>query len=1191
MKPIESMYDLEWSSRILIEASAGTGKTYTLTALYVRLLIEKKVDVDQILVMTFTNKATSELKERIFKRLKTCLQKLESGEKATDEFVETFINNISEKDEVIQRLKAAIQNFDDSQVFTIHGFCQKILKEEALIAGTPFEFEISQQDEVLDQAAEDFWRIFMSRYSDSEAGRYYISKLLGIADSPTDLRDKLGSVFSKPYARLEGEGMDDPLEYLERILAIRSSLGELWNKENQDIKSEMISSGLGGYTENGVSRWAGSLEDFLSDSEYSKDSFKYLEKFISRNVYDPKNLNKNETRLPKHQFFEICDEYFELIQDIDKVKTTLIQEAIEGILNIREKLSINSSTITYDDLLHRVERALDHPCHGLELAERLNEKYPFALVDEFQDTDPIQYSILNSIYPTEKANTSLVMIGDPKQAIYAFRGADVHTYIKARDETSVQRYTLHRNFRSTPVFNKAVNTLFGHSEQPFIEMGIDYLDVDTGLEDLESDFLIEGNPADGMEIITKSGIDSNKDDARDFVFNQTVKKLSGLIKEANKGNVMMKGRKLEAGDIAVLVSRHKDAEEIKRRLKNVGIDSVTYSREKVFESHEARRLESVMSAVLDPYNRTAVNNALVSGFWGQNLNEIYELSIEGARRQELIEELQELAELWSADGFYPMFRKLLFSNKRITKLSRFSNSERILTNLCQLADICEKARKEGKLDSHALHSWFLNEMADPDKDEEKTLLLESDQNLVKISTIHNSKGLEFPVVFCPTLWDVRNGNNKPLLTEYHTQNGDPVIRYDQQESEEKERTTGLSRIEETAEEVRKYYVAITRAKYLCVIPWVNHDASLRSGVSTSLMDSHSAREIIKDKAKLEEGSDFSDQTILQIFKKLADQSGGAITLTITEAKESQEELMSDPVNNTHELTFASYNGRSALDVQRRIESFSSLISHGGAEPGEPDYDQVMESYVSAINQQEDIILEKNIFTFPRGATAGTAIHKLFEDQNFRFDTALDDNHESIIEKILDQYQIDRKWISVAQNMIRNVVSADVPGLNLTRVKEAEQLREMEFHFKAKQPSLKNILEIIRSEEEARQISQNQINSYLTGFIDLIVRQNGKYYIVDYKSNYLGDTLADYGREHLKEEICHASYDLQYHLYTVALVKYLKSRMKEFNYEKDFGGVAYLFVRGMRKGEDKGVWFHKPEETVIRSLTKELEVQL
>lgn len=1186
MEPIESMYDIEWSPRILIEASAGTGKTYTLTGLYIRLLIEKKLDVDQILVMTFTKKATSELKDRIFKRLKECLEGLEAGVESKDSFVKQFVSRIEEPDESIQRLKSAIQNFDDSQVFTIHGFCQKILKEEALMAGTPFDFEVVQQDEILTQAVEDFWRNFMNRYSDSEAGKYYISKLLGIADSPSGLRDQLSVIFSKPYAKLEGEGIDDPVGYLKYLLKIRSEIVEMWEAEKGTIKEELLNCDLKYYTEKNVDSRVREMQNFADDASISMDTFDQLKFFTYGYIQDPANLKSGKTGIPNHSFFEICDEYFELVQNVKKVNTTLIQEAIEEISRIKENLSINSNSITYDDLLNRVEKALT----GSEgLSETLQKKYPAALVDEFQDTDPVQYSILDSIYTSQKTDSSLVMIGDPKQAIYAFRGADVHTYIQARDEAEVKQYTLHQNFRSTPNINQAINTLFGASNRPFIEKRIEYRDVDSGQPDLGNDFSIAGDQESGVRFITKPGIDSNKDDANRFVFSETVNEISRLLQEAAIGNVLIKNRKLEAGDIAVLVSIHRHAEEVKRRLKAVGIDSVTYSREKVFESAEARRLEGVMAAVLDPYNRIAVNNALVSGFWGQNLNEIYELTVEGNQRQELIDELQELEEVWSRDGFYPMFRKLLFSNERITKIAQFSNSERILTNLYQLGDICSKAEKEGKLDPYALYSWFVDEMVDPDKDDEKTLLLESDQNLVKISTIHNSKGLEFPVVFCPTLWNVRSGNGKNLLTEFHTDDGEAVIRYDQQPGEEMDKAEFLSNLEDAAEEVRKYYVAVTRAKYLCAIPWANYGASLQSGLASSLIGPDSVGDVIRNNTKLKSNKEFTDQTFLDLFKRLEKQSGGAIELQIKE-EEGEEKRLQKKLGGSEELKSVSYKGRSILEVQRRVESFSSL-AHQHSEPGEPDYDQVMESYVSAINQDRDEVRELNIFTFPRGATAGTAIHKLFEDQNFHFDSALRDNHESIIEKVLDQYQIDLKWKSVTQHMIRDVVAADIPGLDLSKVNQQEELREMEFHFKAKQPSLENILEIIRLGGGAQQVSQNQINSYLTGFIDLIVRQNGKYYIVDYKSNYLGDSLQDYSRDHLKEEIYNASYDLQYHLYTVALVRYLKSRIPDFNYETDFGGVAYLFVRGMRKGEGNGVWFHKPDEAVILSLTNELEVQI
>lgn len=1190
MKSIDSLYDIQWNSRILIEASAGTGKTYALTALYVRLLLEKNLDVDQILVMTFTKKATAELKERIFRRLKECLYRLETEKESDDSFANQVYDRITDTGKAIIQLQAAIQNFDDSQVFTIHGFCQKILSEEALIAGTPFDFEVTQQDKLLARATEDFWRSFMDRYSHSEAGKYYITKLLEIAKSPKELRDKLEMVFRKPYAKLEGELLEGAVDHLAGILELRRRIKKVWNRESQTIKSELTQSGLSGYTKNKVNKWAENLEHFLSEAEYSNDTFKYLDKFISRNVYDLNNLKKNATRLPNHTFFELCDEYFERIKNIDTVKTTLVKDSIDEIIAIRDKLSKRSNTVTYDDLLKRVNTAVVDSEYAEMLSKVLRQKYPAALVDEFQDTDPLQYSILNSIYPGKDSNSSLVMIGDPKQAIYGFRGADIYTYIKARNETAVDGYTLQKNYRSAPAFNRSVNTLFEYSrQQPFVQDQIDYYNVKSGKGELDEEFRVDGTPACGLRIITKKGVDTNKDGANDFVFSHTVREISNLLLKSERGDVKIKNRKLEAGDIAVLVSSHKSAEEIKRLLKKAGIDSVTYSRKKVFESTEARRLKDVMAAILDPFNRFAVNNALISGFWGQNLNDIYRLVSDGNQRQHLLEDLQELNEVWERDGFYPMFRKLLFSQSRMSKLAQFYNSERILTNLHQLADISAKAEMEGKLDPHSLYSWFNNEMTDPDTDEEKTLLLESDQNLVKISTIHNSKGLEFPVVFCPTLWEVMSGKKRNLFTEYHTQDGDAVIRYDQTSDEESQRAEKKNSLENISEEVRKYYVAVTRAKYHCVIPWANHNACTESGLISSLIGTQRVKKIIQNNLKLRENTEYSDQMVLELFRELENRSKGTINVTVTDEVQSDKEYHHrSESKESSKLYYKSYTGRSKLEAQRRLESFSSLTSHGG-DPLEPEYDQMMESYITVIHKSEEITT-KSIFTFPRGATAGTAIHKLFEDRNFQFDTALADDHTPLIEKILDQFQMNRRWIPVIREMIHNVVSSDIPGLDLSRVREKEMIREMEFHFTSRQPSLENILKIIRDGDSDLEFDR-QYQSFLTGFIDLVVRQDGKYYILDYKSNYLGDSILDYKTDRLKEEIYSANYDLQYHLYTVALWKYLKSRDPEFCYESDFGGVAYLFVRGMRKGERGGIWLHKPDKQVIETLAKELEVQL
>ena len=1185
-KDLNSVFDLEWNPRIFIEASAGTGKTYTIVSILIRLLVEKKLDLDQILVMTFTKKATSELRERIFERLNECLHLLENGYSGEDAFLNEYQTQIADPEEAKARFRHAIQNFDDAQVTTIHGFCQKILKEEALLAGTPFDPEVVQQDEMLQQASEDFWRAFLDRHKDSEAGRYYIGKLLGIAKTPAELRDKLGGLFSKPYGHIEGEGINDPISCLENILDVRKKMVEIWSDEKEAITQELLNCDLSGYTEKNVTSRVQKMDQFVRDELFNQDDFDQLRFFTSDYVYDEENLKKNTTKLPSHPFFEVCNEYFFLAPDIKKVETELLLEVYEEITDRRRKLSMNSDTVTYDDLLINVRDALLDPESGTELAETLREKYPFALVDEFQDTDPVQYSIFNSIYPEKASNIGLFMIGDPKQAIYGFRGADVYTYFKALKESSGRFYTLKNNYRSSPALIEAVNELFEWSDKPFIEDAIGFFRSDPGNPDKAGDLLIDGKPPAPMKITAREGIQTRKDLSKEFALDQTVTQIAGLLEKAERGEVTLKGQKLNASDIAVLVSQHNDAELVKQKLKSVGVDAVTYSREKVFESFEALRLQLVMKAVLEPLNRKAVNSALLSGFFGYSLGQVYEWGGDEKKWQALAEELQNLNELWLQDGFYPMFRSLLYNDNRLLNFARLKNSERILTNLFQLADICEKAEQEGKLDPFALYSWFTKEMGNPDKDEEKTLLLESDQNLVKISTIHNSKGLEFPVVFCPVLWEGMN-KKKRLLEEYHhPESQNLIINIEQQESERRTIAKQHNLMESVAEEVRKAYVAITRASSYCSVIWDTHDASHLSGLGALLIGKQKFKEAIdKNYKKVKENSLLTDQHFLDIFRELKKNYPDLFDLTIDDRFDRRFEKVDWNDSAAGKLNFKPYNGRMNLPVQQRMESFSSLTGHK-AEPGEPDYDQIMEAYAELLQQEDQSRQKLDIFHFPRGATAGTAIHKIFEHDSFDFTNASTGDFSGLIEEILDQYRFDRKWMPVLQKMIRDVAGANYQGFELARIQREDQLREMEFHFPTAEVQLTGLLEIIRRSGAAAQ-RDNNLRGFMAGFIDLIIRDNNKFYIIDYKSNHLGNSLGDYSPEKLESEIKAAHYDLQYHLYIVALVKFLRKRIQRFSYEDHFGGVAYLFVRGMREGSDNGIWFHKPEKEIIQNLEHHL----
>ena len=1181
-RELESAFDLEWSPRLVIEASAGTGKTYTIVGLFVRLLLEKKLTVDQILVMTFTKKATAELRGRIYERLRECLSVLR-GEESTDPFLMEFHNWFKENDLDIQHLEQAVQDFDENQVYTIHGFCQKVLNEMALQAGTPFEMEISKQDEILQHAYEDFWRSFMNRHSGTEAGRYYISKLLDIADTPDDLRDELKTLFQKPYAELEGETLEDPINYLGNLLSIRKRIVDMWREDEKEILDILYNCDVSRYQTHLDSR-LDKFRTWMNDDSYSIDEPHDIEKYTSTYLYDEDNLKKNGSPTPKHPIFDLFTEYSVAVSEIGQIETTLIHKAFVDVQLRRDQLLNESNTISYNDLLTSVEEALTAGNQqSREFAKTLLNKYPYALVDEFQDTDPIQYSIFDSIYPETGSESGLIMVGDPKQAIYGFRGADVYTYFKARSVPGNRVYKLDQNFRSSDRLIKGVNRLFSEGETPFLEESIHFYESRTGKPEKENRYIEEGKIPVPLTFVTREGVTSKKPDSKEFVINQTVKEIADLLERAEQGDATLDGRKLETGDIAVLVNSHRDAEDIKQKLKEVGIGAVTYSNKKVFETFEAQRLKLLMEAVLDPYHTGKLNGALLTGFWGTDLKELHDLKEDSSSRDQIVEELQEYGEQWEKFGFYSMFRKLLLTNDGVDELAGMANAERIFTNLYQLAEICSGAELEFGFEPRRLLHWFEKQMADPDQDDEKTLLLESDQNLVTISTIHNSKGLQFPVVFCPTLWEGRT-NKKETLYEYHPEGeNELVINIDQEDNEQRTDAQRRGRFEAVAEEVRKMYVALTRAEYKCYVMWDHHTDSNYSGLGSLLLGKELMMEALDDKnIKFKEGGELTGETVLEKLRELQKQSPESIDLKTVEDGSPRENPVQLSGMEGDSLSPRVYNGREQLPVYHAQHSFSSLM-HRSKSSDERDYDQYsIESYLEKIAPKPKRSGSRTIFDFPKGADAGTAIHHLFEHEKVDFSTVLENSHREWIEEFLEGYPYEKEWAPVLETMLKDVTGSEIGDLQLSAAVPDDELREMEFTFAASEPSGEELIQVIRGDDHDRKVYQPAAQ-FLTGFIDLIVRQNDTYYILDYKSNYLGDSTDDYSQDRLKEEIEGAGYDLQYHLYTVALVKYLRNTIPDFDYEKNFGGAAYLFVRGMEKGSSRGVWFDKPNFEVIRKL--------
>lgn len=1183
MKDIpQNIFDIKLSRRLLIEASAGTGKTYTLVALFIRLLIQEKVKPEEVLVVTFTRMATKELKERILDRLREVMKAIESDEETDNAFLNNLKQVCKSDPGTIDRVRHAIRDFDEIQVHTIHGFCQKVLKEEALLAGTPVDIELSQDTDHERIAAESYWRRFIHDNSGSEAGHYTIQKLHCIAKTPDLLLEAIKPLLKPVEFQIEAPDKIDIHDYLGRVIEKKRELKRVWDADQEEINRQLVNNGISGYSTHLASRLR-KLNAFLDDTHFSSDCPDSL-RYFTAEYMRTKNLAKSGNQIrPDHRFFDLCDEYQLLLEDMCRVEPTILRDATEQVRKKTADQSRTSGIYSYDDLLNSLSEALNDEKRGSVLATKLQRRYRFALVDEFQDTDPVQYNIFQKIYAGDDVQSSLIMIGDPKQAIYGFRGADIYAYLKAvRDGDQESVYTLRRNFRSNAGLIDAVNTLFESKENPFLEEKIVFNPSVVGKEGVGL-LEVNGEAVKPLQVIHCDD-SAKKDDAMENVLNVTSEQIAELIQQGLVNKATIEDRSVTGGDIAVLVSSHSLAEKLKNRFRAYGVDAVTYTREKVFETDEARKLEMVMEAILDPSSSNTLENCLLTGFFGADLKELQHQLLSDQGRESYRQLFAELHEKWDKNGYYAAFRSLMYKHKCILNLTTFVNSERIITNLQQLAELCAIAERDHHMDASSLYRWFRNRRVNAGDDDEEQLRLESDRNLVKISTIHNSKGLQFPIVFCPDLMIGKDfGRNSDKIRTLHREDK-LILNIETCSTPSKDQAKLDSWHESVAEEVRKTYVALTRAMNHCRVLWSSTPNSVNSGLGSLITDTQLFNEISSNKYTFKKGYDhgtyYTDR-----FRDIASAHSDNIGFVSSgELQPFTGRIAADDLEIT--LKIKSWEGPDLIPVERRLQSFSSLFHHDSSHVAEPDYDQWLETYIDRRDPSADGSAQKSVFTFPRGAAAGTLIHKLFEHPKFDFTTAKQSG--DFIPEMLESYGFDPEWSDVLTEMLNDVCRAAYTGFDLNRVQASDLLKEMEFHLPVRNISVEELVRIIREGGEADLHAGKAQKAYLTGFIDLVIRQNGKYYILDYKSNYLGDSVEAYSRDALQKSIRDSGYDIQYHLYIVALIRLLKKTIPDFDYDRDFGGTLYLYVRGMKEGDSSGVWFDKPDEQVINRLEKVME---
>ncbi|HIJ56177.1 MAG TPA: exodeoxyribonuclease V subunit beta [Deltaproteobacteria bacterium] len=1167
----------------LIEAGAGTGKTYTIAGLFVRLILEEQVPVEKILVVTFTIAATEELKDRIRKKLVQVKSGLIYGNE-DDPFISELSKRQSDSDRALQRIDEAIIDFDRAAIFTIHGFCQRIIHENAFEIGSLFDTELAaDQSHFLQEVTDDFWRKHFYR-APKELVNYALSA--GKIPGPSFFHELLNRI-NAPEILIIPEMQVRPLRNLKSYRACLTKLTSSWAKARHDVADLLRDPSLKGNIYGSLSsndrelKIASMLESMDRFVESHSIGFPLFDGF-QRFTHQKLSLSvKKGLEPPNHEIFHLCDELLQKGEDLKKeIERRLLSLKIEFFKDSKaalKKRKQEKNILFFDDLLLLVKQTLEAD-GGDILATAIRRQYQAALVDEFQDTDAVQYHIFSKLF--SKPTSILFMIGDPKQAIYGFRGADVFSYLKAVQDAR-NKYTLTHNWRSDPKLISAVNSLFSSVQNPFVFKDIPYETASPGNDLFRAD--TEEKPFRIWFLPAEENRPIPKEDAYHLISEQVGQEISRMLQQES--------RLFGADDIAVLVRTNRQAQIVKTYLTRKDIPSVLFQSGNIFDSHEAEEIQTLLLSIAEPGHEGRFRTALscdLMGFTGESLQSAEE---DASRWEGYRSHFREYHEIWNDQGFIRMFRMLMTREKAKERLLSLPDGERRLTNLLHLEELLHQTAVDKKLGISGLIKW-LSEQRAPSSPrlEEHQLRLESDENSVKIVTIHKSKGLEYPVIFCPFCWEASLVRGSGIL--FHTDDENRRLALDLG-SKNLDHHSGIAQEELLAENLRLLYVAVTRAIKRCYLIWGQIRSAETSAIAYLLHFSPSSAtgSILMDlKAQY---SALSGEKLYNDLKALQERSGGSIELETLPLKGAAK--YSIPSCEPEKLEHKRFS--STIDLSWKISSYSSLISRRIKDTELPDRDDNRSIDSEFIDSRKGF----NIFRFPKGARAGLFFHEIFEQLDFQ--NASPQICTPMIEEKLRDYGFDTEWRETVYQLIQNVISiplpTDINHFALSAISSENRINEMEFYFPL-HPFSPQTLQDIFSEHAGIRISTgfpdrlerlvfSPASGFMKGYMDLVFFHEGRFFLIDWKSNHLGSKIDEYGKEALNTAMGEDYYILQYHLYVLALDLYLTQRLPGYHYSRDFGGVFYLFIRGIDtdRGPEFGIYSDQPNIEMIDALKQAL----
>jgi len=1145
----------------LLEASAGTGKTYAIAMLALRFVVEKDLAIEKILIVTFTKAATKELKERVRARLAEAKAYLSGQDVGIDENVISWAEALILSGELdvelmLKRINTALLSIDQAGIFTIHGFCQRLLKEHALESGQMFDVELSDEvASVRQQLVDDFWR--MQIYP---RPAWHVALLCHEHKTPDELLNSLGNVSTQLKILPDNAVLDELFPKIEGLI---EQAHEVLNRRGDEIQAGI---NAGYFKKTYHKKFAASysvLKAWLAEmsSETKGSSPRPSDSCFA--CFSAQTFEKELVKAGKGKIAFDNPVFDQLLLHIQQVSLSLrrnLAQALQEGLDIKlQQLNIMS----HDSLITRTSEAIEAEGGDL-LIKALGQQYSIALIDEFQDTDQTQWHIFSRLFASPEQ--ALYLIGDPKQAIYKFRGADIHTYLSAKQQAT-QHYTLAHNWRSQPNLVEAINQLFLLNDQPFVFSGLDFNAVAPALT-AEQGTLTQNDAI--LPPLAIWQLEESQDKNGHWSSGKAAEALKHSI--CNEvlhlltANVRLKKgadeRALKPADIAILVRSNAHASLYQAALKELNIPAIINSSDSVFKQNEAHYLHRLMQALAAPGDLDCLKQALTLPWFaldGQQLNQLLDNEIQLSM---WMERVQNYHLLWQKKGFMPMMLSLISQEQVLVNIAKTPAAERQITDLQHLLELIQQASLEEHLGLHKTIAWLESAITATTGTDEQQLRLESDADAVKVVTTHRSKGLEYPVVFCPYLWDRKNklASEKQLINCH--KDGEMIADLGSEQFNE-HREIAIE--EELAEDLRLLYVALTRAKYRCYTPWIN--------VRSEKKANQSAFAYLLSASESFAGYDFSEQQ--QFLQDLAAQHPNYFSYDLITAECEIDESY-QPSANDAELTVLAQTR--VLYTPWQMSSYSALAYLSLHESPELPLDKAEELH-------DDVLpVEAEILNLAKGAHTGNVLHELLEYCRFKNLAEREDISE-LRESACQRYGLKVDEPEVINELLYQTVSTplsnDDEDFYLANIQESACLKEMPFYLSLADCSTQKINRLLASEPTYQSLSAKQMQGYLTGFIDLICEYDGRYYVMDYKSN----ALADYKQASLVAAMREHNYGLQYWIYSVVLHLYLQQRLENYQFSEHFGGVRYLFLRGMKKDVAmSGVFSVLPDEQILDELS-------